>query len=364
MKKILLSIVGIGLLVAVGLLSNDTSGDEPIRIGANLSLTGFGVEWGENSRRGAELAVHEINAAGGILGRPLELVSEDNQTEPRTSVTAAVKLISVDRTDFMLTGWAHVTEPVIPIIDEAHVVAVTVSAGNRDIAAKSEYLFRTWPQDHYSVRAIVGHMQKQGYTRVGVLRTIGDWEDSLRESFIEEAQAAGISVTFDTGVASGSFDERTIAAQVRAADLDALFIPIAETDTVRVVKQLRGLGFSAPLYFPVDFSVKTILGGLSVSESEGVLFPLIEVPGNTFIEAYTGKFNEAPGVSSDTAYDAVYAIAKAIENAGTADPEVVKDHFVSFDGASGRVEFTEDGDRAEVPIRMMRIQGGKSVEVH
>ena len=101
--------------------------------------------------------MEEINAQGGVLGRPLELDIEDNQSDAKVAVSATQKLFDVDGVDFLLTPWAEQTLPVLPIITQRKKIAITVSAGTPGITADSPYLFRTYPSDGLSISALIDY---------------------------------------------------------------------------------------------------------------------------------------------------------------------------------------------------------------
>lgn len=364
MKKIWFIPVLVGLIVGAAYMGSADGPTDTIIIGADFALSNFGASWGENNLRGAELAVKEINMRGGVLGRPLELKVQDNNSSAAGAVSAARHLLDVDRAQYLLTGWTGEVEAVLPLIDQQKVVTVTVSAGTKDIAAKSEYLFRTWPQDFFAVQQLVKYAKAKKYTRIAILRSSADWEVSLSNSFIEDAQSQGLYIVHSDQFQLGtSADIRSNVQKLKEVNADAIFLPVSDPDVARTVKQIRELGITTPILYPVDISVSSAKD-LPPALLTNIIYAVAKPPTANFVTAFKAAYGTSPGVSADTAYDAVYAIAYAIENAGTTSPEIVKSHFVDFDGASGRIVFTKTGDRGQVDILLYNLEDKSLVTVH
>ena len=355
-------VVVIGIIIAVSKKSPPTSG-ETIKIGANLALTDFGASWAENELKGAQLAVKEINNEGGVMGRPLQLVVEDNQSQSKGSVSATNKLISVDKVSFLLTGWSDQTEPVIPIISQNKVLTITVSAGAAGITKGSPYLFRTWPSDAIAVDALVKYAKEEGYKKVAIANSIGAWEATLVESFKTLAPQNGITVTDQVAFAMDVPDFKTQIAKLKASAPDAIFIPITSGPVERFVKQSGDLALNIPLLFPVDVTAIGVPEKAPASSLAYLTYATYAPSTEKFVAAYKKEYGVEPGVSADTAYDAVHMLAQAIEKAGTTDVEKVKESFSTWDGASGQITFDQDRDRSTAEVILMGFDGKTTTPV-
>lgn len=362
MKKIIWTIIVIVVIVlivwAVSGTKNDTvSTNETIKIGGNLALTSYGASWGENQLKGAQLAVKEINAKGGVLGRKLELVTEDNKTEPKTTVTVANKLISTDKVSFMLTGWSKETEPIIPIIDQNKIITITVSAGAPGITKKSQYLFRTWPSDGIAVNRLVEYAQSKGYKKIGFAHTIASWENSLTDLFKQVASTKGILASREIAFTIDTQDYKTQISDLKAQNPDAVFLATGPGPLERFIKQARDLGLNVPFLYPVDVVTLGLPEQIAPTYLKNMVYAIYTPSKDQFVSAFKKEYNLEPGVSADTSYDAVYMIARAIEKAGTMDTEKVRTSFETLEGASGTITFNADRDRTDAQVILMTFDG-------
>ena len=350
-------------LIWWGARSESNQGDT-IKIGAVFSLTGPGATWGENNLRGAQLAVEELNNNCGVLGRQLELVVEDNQTEARDSVSAAQKLVNLNGAQFLLAGWTEHVLPLVPFINQEKIVTITVSAGAPDVAKQSSYLFRTWPSDVFPIQNLIVVAQSNGWRKVAVAQTIGPWEDGLRQAFIKEAELTGLQVLEATQSPLGTKDFRTDIAKLQTAKPDVVYLPVQTSSLSSFVQQSAQLGFRPQFFYAVDLNTQENVEGVGdISLLEGFIYPIYARSDEDFIQAFKDEYGEQPGVAADTAYDAVYMLARAIEKAGTTDADVVRSSFQDFDGASGRIAFDSDGDRSSAPVILMTVKNGRFVEL-
>jgi len=142
---------------------------EPLKIGVIATLTGLGSFQGQQAVNGLELAKEEINAAGGINGKPLELIIEDSKTESAAAVTALNKLIEVDNVKFVIgDSWTSTTPPLVPVSNEKGVILISPIA-SLDSLASDDFFFRTMPSAKSMMDALADYAYKQGLRRVGIL---------------------------------------------------------------------------------------------------------------------------------------------------------------------------------------------------
>ena len=352
----------VALLIILGAIwfatkngTNDVT-QTSIKIGGNYALSCFGAGWAENQLKGAMLAVKEINMAGGVLDKQLEFIAEDNHSEAKGSVSAANKLISVDKVKFMLTGWSDQTEPVIPIIDQNKIVTITTSAGASDLAKKSEYLFATWPVDRIAVKSLADYSSMKGFGRVAIANSIGPWENSLAESFKEFAGKKGFQVLLHVSFQLDTVDFKTQIAQLKEQKIDAVFIPMTDATVDRFLKQAGELGLNATMLYPVD-AISVGIDEQPAAYIKNLVYAIYAPSKEKFVMAFRKEYGIDPGASADTAYDAVYMIAQAIEKAGTTETDKVINSFTPFDGASGKTVFDQYGDRSDAEVILMGFDG-------
>ena len=310
-------VVALVIILVVRRASPTTMMGQTIKIGGDLSLTGFGASWSENQLNGAQLAVKEINTRGGVLGKSLEFVAEDNATDPKTAVSALQKLIAIDHVNFLLTGWSFVTEPLVSLINENKILTVTVAAGQPGITKQSPYLFRTWPPDDIATRAIVEYASTQKYKKIIPVHTISQWENSITDFFVAEAGKMGLQTLTPVAFTADTQNFQTYIAKLKVENPDAIFLAASPGPLERFIKQARELGVNIPILYPIDVVGLGLPEKVSPSYLKDVIFTIYTPSKVEFVNSFKNEYGVEPGVSADTAYDAIYMLAKAIEKAGT-----------------------------------------------
>ncbi|MBI5126496.1 MAG: ABC transporter substrate-binding protein [Candidatus Taylorbacteria bacterium] len=358
---VVIIVVGVSFVTKGSTSRQDVGGtQELIKIGANFALSSFGASWGEPSKQGAELAAFQINQNGGVLGRQVVVVTEDNYSEAKGSVSAVNKLISIDKVNFLLTGWTDQTEPVIPIITQNKILTVTVSAGAADFTKKSEYLYRTWPSDAIAVKELVAYAKSKNFKKVALVQSIGPWENSLIEVFTSLAKEQGIKVVSPVSFPIDTQDFKTHVSKIKQSKPDAVFAAITSGPIERFLQQSGELKIGTPILYPVDVAALGATAKVSVPYLKNLIYAIYTPSRQVFVDAFKAKYGTEPGPGADTAYDAVYMIARAVEKAGTTDVEKVKTAFTPFDGASGTITFNEFRDRSDAQVILMGFDGATS----
>ncbi|MEK6960557.1 MAG: ABC transporter substrate-binding protein [Nanoarchaeota archaeon] len=151
----------------------DSSG--AIRIGAVLALTGWGAPMGNNMFEGATLAIEQVNSAGGIRGRPLQLEVEDWKSSNADATTAAKSLIEIKGIKIILGQWSGDVLSYLSVSDSANATILCIGCGAPGMTEKSPGLFRVWPSDELEVKAVIQDMRLKGYKNPAVIYTIDPW---------------------------------------------------------------------------------------------------------------------------------------------------------------------------------------------
>ena len=214
---------------------------EPIKIGAVYGFTGWAQKWGKYGRNGAELAVEEINAAGGVAGRPIEVVFEDNQTDPKKSVSAYKKLIHRDKVDAVIaSSWAMLTNPIIPLTKSDKVVTMSPTVMDSSITSESDYFFTMGHRIESQRAAIEKFFTIHPQVRsIAVLCWDDDWGRAnlaLWEQIIKEKR---IRIVYSECFSDMNEEFRAPLLKVMKKKPDALFAPAY---IERIVRRMRELG--------------------------------------------------------------------------------------------------------------------------
>lgn len=231
-------------LVAASLGANaQTAGKEPLKFGLAMPLTGSQALFGADQAKAAQWAVQDINAKGGIEGRPLELVLLDTQADPRLGINAVNRLINVDKVPVFATAWSAVVKAVAPIANRSEVLELSVGANSPDIANLGDYVYTTYPLADVDVRAQARYafstLKKQNAAVLYINNDSGvEGARIYRDAF---AQAGGKVVAFEAYDAQAT-DFTGAILKVRSANPDVIHIQGLVSDLPQVIGQLRQLG--------------------------------------------------------------------------------------------------------------------------
>jgi len=344
---------------------------EPIKLGEYASLTGKEAGFGQTSHRGVVLAIEEINAAGGVLGRPLELAYEDNQTKAGESATAVKKLISREKVVALIGEVSSGRSlEAAPIAQAAKVPMLAPAATNPKVTQTGNYIFRVCFIDPFQGTVMAKFARedlKAG--KVAILSSVSNaYSLGLAKFFKETFTAAGGAIATEKNFSEGDKDFRAQLTAVKAAGADAVFVPAYYTEAALIVRQARDLGITVPFFGGDGWEDEQLLkiGGEALN---GYYYYTHFSSENTdpvvarFVERYKARWNgEVPGAFSALGYDAVYVLADAIKRTGGTENTKLRAALADtrdFPGVTGLT--TIDRDRnASKPATIIVLEGGKA----
>jgi branched-chain amino acid transport system substrate-binding protein len=367
-----LVVVVVGVVLVLLLTpKQDQSG---IAIGAVLPLTGEAAAWGVPAKQGAELAVREINSAGGIGGRLLHLYVQDSAGDPKTAVSALQSLFAAHPDIQAVVGAVASSETlaIAPIAERKKVVLITPASTSPKITSAGDFVFRDIPTDALRGKVFAEYVFSQAkVSRLYILYINNDAGVGNKDAFAARFKELGGTVLGEEAYPQGARDVRTQITKALAQKPQALMVVSYPDDTIVVVRQARELAPELPLFFQAeaveDPSVRQALG----SALDGVTYilpakPQGKVP-ETFSEAYKAQYGTAPELFAAEAYDCILLIADAVRAAGgKADASKIRDYLYSvkgFAGASGTISFDSDGDVIK-PMAVKTIAKGQPMVVY
>lgn len=356
---------------------------QPLRIGALMPLTGDLQAYGESSRNGVELAVKEINEAGGVLGEDIELEVSDTQTEPQAGVDAAQRLVSVSGAHALVGALSSgVTIPVASSVARAEEVPqISNASTSPEITGldDDDFLFRTVPSDAFQGNALAQVTEGEGVTSVSIMYINNDYGEGLAEAFESAFEELGGTVEETTAYEPGQSSYRGELRSIRADGASLLLIGYPENGQTILRQSLEG-GYFDSFVFTDGMKSTDMIENLGAQYLNGSFGTAAQAPDDTdayqhFEAAYEEEYGEVPPVPYiDTAYDAVHLIALAAQAAGSTDPVEIRDHLrevanpegetvgpggflqarelleegadINYEGASGSVNFDDNGDVA------------------
>ena len=333
------------LALLAGLLSRATEAEETLKIGSILILSGEGASWGNAARNGIELAIERINSQGGVMGKKLEVVYQDDQADPKRSIAAFHQLIDVEKVRFIIgPSWSRLGLPLVDIANRKKIVMISPTIGMAKFTQSGEFLFSTYPLDRNSAKKLAEYVFNRGKRRIALVSAQDPWVIEQRTAFQERFEELGGTIAFFMEPNTDARDFRTEALKItKTPDVDAI---VSTTDGILVgsllAKALKSLNTKIPIY-SVTVDQKTI--DAAEGGFEGMEFATFFTPDKEFKAEYEKRFG-AVDVGSDSAYDATMILAEAIRKSGTTDTETIAREIgkiTKYEGASGKL--LSDGSR-------------------
>lgn len=350
-------------------------GGETIKIGHYASLTGGTATFGTQVDNGVKLAVEEINASGGLLGKQIELLTADTKSEKNDAISAVEKLLSRDKV-VALIGEVASTRSLAgaPIADREKIPMLSPASTNEQVTldkngATRPYVFRICFIDNFQGTAMAKFARENlKVTRVAIITdNKQDYSTGLSKSFRETFTALGGQIVAEQSYESDDKDFKAQLTDVKAKNPEAIFCSGYYGEVSLMAPQARALGITVPFLggdgwdSPVltEGEAKTALEGSYFSNhySEQDTSPVVR----DFIGRFQKKFNEVPGAMSALGYDAMYIIAKVIKDGGKADAETIRaglDKLKDYPGVTGMITIDEKHN-AKKPLIVLQIKDGK-----
>ncbi len=344
---------------------------EPVRLGFFMSMTGRDASFGEASLRGARLAIDELNSAGGVLGRPLELVVEDNRSQAGESATAAKKLIARDRVVALIGECSSGrTLEAAPVAQAAGVPLITPASTSPKVTEVGDAIFRVCFIDPFQGDVLATFARKRlGLKRAALLIDAGSpYSVGLAEYFSRTFTALGGEIVATQKYAGADTDFRAQLTALRGAKPDALFLPSYYVAAGLVAQQAKQLGLTATLLGGDGFEAPQLLeiGGEAL---DGAYYSSHFSDANSapeskrFVAAYRARHGSVPNGLAALTYDAVRIAVDAIARAGTTEKAALRSALAAtkdFPGATGRTTINAqrdaDKDAAIIAVRRGRLE--------
>jgi branched-chain amino acid transport system substrate-binding protein len=364
--RLLLAVVLISLVVLPLGCKKKEAQAKDIKIGATLPLSGDAAVWGNNTKEGIELALKEINNAGGALGKKIEVIYEDTQALPDKGVSAYRKLTQIDKVTAIIDdSVSSVTLAMAPLAQKDHVVILATGATAPKISDAGEYIFRIWNSDSYEGEVAADYaFDTLKLQSVAILYINNDYGKGLENVFRTEFIKRGGKIVASESFEQNSTDMRTSISKIKGANVDGLYLVGYPKEIPIALKQAKELGLKASLIGTVAMNDPKLLE-VAGEAAERLMFPYPEeVSGKEvghFKEAFKKTYGKEPGITADVGFDAVKMIARAISfSRGASGDDIRKglNSLKDYEGASGVMTFDEKGD-VHKPMGIQRVEGQK-----
>lgn len=328
-------------------------------VGGLLCMSGACAESGVNSVRAVELAVDEVNARGGVLGKRARFVVEDTdegQSSGRGAVTAFRKLLLNPSIRFLIgPSWTPGGLAVAPLAAKAEVLLIAPSIGVAQFNETAPNIFCTWPHDEVGSAFVAAEMRRRGISKVAVFSSQQPWEDLQGKTVAAEFTRLGGSVVRHETPLPTQTDLRMESLRLLRSEPEAVVLT-NYTQMATAARQLRTLGYTGP-FFAILLSEERL--AQSKGALEGAMYLGYPPSKKEFVDRYQAKFGEVPGINADTTYDAFMLYVWAIEAEQSFDRMRVQQRLLtaSFEGASGLIQFDAAGGVKKTPTLYKVVQG-------
>lgn len=364
-KSLPLSLIGLGLL-AVGAQAQET-----VKIGLIQPLTGSVAYNGTTDVNGSKLALDEINAKGGVLGKKLELVIEDGQCKPANSVNAAEKLIQRDKVAALSGAFcSSATLAVMPVAANYKIPLVTGVSSSAELTEKgNRWFFRATETDALLAKSFAKILFDQLKLRkVAYIGVNDDWGRGGVAEFEKQMTALGATTVMKEYFEHGTSDFYTILTKLKASGADGAFVAAETQDGSIFVKQKAEFGLQLKVFGVGSWATADFMK-LTGASSEGIYAAVpyastMDTPKNkAFVEAYTARYKEAPGKYSAAGYNAINILAAAINRAGSTDAEKIREALTKtdYEGPNGKFKFDAKGQASGFSVVLVQLQKGVPV---
>jgi len=342
---------------------------DAIRIGEFASLTGREATFGQMSHHGTELAIEEVNAAGGVLGRKIKLICEDDQSKQGEPATVVKKLISRDGVSAVLGEVASSRSMEAAYICQTNQIPmISPSSTNVKLTEIGDYIFRVCFTDKFQGLLLANFAKRTlKALNVAILTdTKSDYSVGLTRDFKAPFVASGGRVVAEQSYNGGDRDFKGQLTSMKAANPDAILITGYYTDVGLMVKEARQLGITVPLFGGDGWESSKLIeiGGADV---EGTYFsthfspeqksPAVE----NFVKKFQVKYHELPDAMAALGYDSAMVLIEAMKRAGATDGPKVRDAIAAtrdYPGITGNITLDEHRNATKAAV-ILTVKDGK-----
>ena len=374
MKKIVAGCIAALLIVSMAFVGCKKGDDNTIKIGGIAPLSGAVAVYGVECTNGVNLAVEEINAAGGINGKKIAYIAEDDEGDPAKSVNAYKKLTTQDGIRMIIGSLTSGCTIALTSSAQAQgVIQIAPAATAEAVTDAGNYIFRTCFIDPFQ-GSIGGKFAavNLGKKNAAILYDIGnDYSVGLQENFVKEFTKNGGSIVAMESYSTGDKDFNAQLTKIKAANPDVVYLPDYYGTVALIAKQLRNQGIDAPIIGAdgwdglTDNAGDEVLNGFySNHYAADSSDPAVQA----FVKNFKAKYGKEPNAFAALGYDSMYLLKDAILKAGTTDAKAVRDALEKTDAdyVTGHIKFDEKHNpvKSAVMIELVKNAEGKLEAVY
>ena len=376
MKKLVMSFLTLVCIASLAILfvsCQRRQAADAITLGVVFPQSGPVAHFGIDSRDGIIMATEEINAAGGLLGRQINLIIEDDEGSAPLTVAAFRKLTVQDRVSIVLgSSTSGATMAIGPLAQQQGVVLISPSATNINVTLAGDFVFRACFIDPF--QGVVGAnfaYGDLGARRAAVLFDAGaDYNTGLANAFMAQFRQRGGTIVAEEAYMTGDVDFNAQITRIRAANPDMVYLPNYHADVALQAMQIRAQGINAPLVGGDGWSGVAenagpeVIGGFWTAAFSA---DTTDPRGAAFARAFQARFNRPATQFAALGYDTMMIVADAIRRSGSTDGRAVRDAMAATDGSfvTGTIRFVANRNPIKgAAILEIQNRGGRLVNVY
>jgi branched-chain amino acid transport system substrate-binding protein len=353
---------------ALALAASPALAQDQIKVGEFASMTGGSASFGQSSHNGTALAIDEINAAGGLLGKKIALITEDDRSMQGEPATIVKKLISEDGVVAVLGEVASSKSlEAAPICQENHIPMISPASTNAKVTAVGDYIFRVCFIDPFQGKVMAKFALSKGWKNVALLKDVKqDYSIGLAQAFQDGFTANGGTIVKTSEYSTGDKDFRAQLTAIKASHPDAIFVPGYYGEVALIARQARQFGIKAPLLGGDGWVGESLLK-VAGNALDGSFFsnhysqddpsPVIQ----NFVKTYQAKFGEKPDAMAALGYDSAKILADSITRAGATDGPKLRDAIAGtkdFKGVTGDITLDAERNATKAAVILTIANGG------
>ncbi|HEX2656474.1 MAG TPA: ABC transporter substrate-binding protein [Xanthobacteraceae bacterium] len=355
-----------GAFLSIALLGTPAGAQDAIKIGFHGPFTGFAAADGKSARQGAELAVQQANAAGGVKGKKIELITYDDEGKPENAIPVANKLIGQDKVIMVVSGsYSGPTRAAAAVFQRAGMPYISAYAIHPDITRAGDFVFRTGMMGEVQGRAgaklIAETLKKK---KVEIVAVNNDFGQALSAGFKEAAPKFGLEIVAERNFAMPDRQFGPLVTQIKADNPDVIYAPGYFFNAGPLVAQLRAAGVTAEIIGQEGYDSQRFVE-IAGKASEGVIVTTSldrdsKSPATrTFIDNYEKAFNDRVDMVAASGYSAMTVAIEGLRKAASQDGKSIRDTIRgnTFDTALGKLSFNGLGE-VKKAVQVQTIKDG------
>lgn len=362
--------VGCGKKTDAGPTGENAAAANEWKVGAYLSLSGAETGFGTSTKEGIELAIEEVNAKGGVKGKKIKIIFEDDKSNPQEASNKVLQLIDRDKVVALLGEVASSRSKAGGIVaNKKKIPMITPSSTNPDVTQVGPFVFRVCFTD--DVQGQMGARfvsEKLAKKKVAILYASDDlYSSGLANEFRTEAKKLGMEILIEKSFLKNETNFTTYLNEIKGTNPEMIYAPVYYNAMVPVARQAKAAGLSGSMFIGGDgWHDESLVDGAG-EEMEGAYFTNHYAPdmpsesSKAFVKKYTERFKHEPSSLAAQGYDAALLLADAIGRAKADTPESIRDAIAEtkdFQGATGAITINEQRN-ADKPIVIVQIKGKK-----